>query len=414
MKSMVHRRTTCRLCNSPSIELALPLTPCPPVDAFVTEAEREKEQACFPIDLYLCLDCGHAQLLDVVNPEILFGSYIYTTASSPGLVEYFSKYADSVYSALDLSPGMKAIDIGCNDGTLLSFFQQKGLTVLGVDPATEIVKLANARGIETLAEFFNAEVGKRIATERGKVNLITANNVFSHADDLGNIADGVQCLLTEDGVFIFEVSYLLDMVDNMVFDFIYHEHLSHHSVQPLQRFLSQHGLHLFNVERTPSKGGTIRCFTQLKSGPRAESAVIKELIELENKRGLYSIETYRTYANKISEIRDRLNTLLSSLQKQSHKIAGYGASATGTVLTYHFGLAPFLEFIIDDNPVRQNRFSPGDHIPILGSDALEAGKPDYVLILAWRFADLIVSRNSAYLQNGGKFIIPLPEIRVVG
>jgi hypothetical protein len=189
--------------------------------------------------------------------------------------------------------------------------------------------------------------------------------------------------------------------------------LSHHSIKPLKTFLKRHGLQLIDVERTPSKGGTIRCYAQRQEGPRSEAAPVAELLRLEDSFGLYELETYRRYTERIDKAKSDLNTLLAKVKSEGQTIAAYGASATGTVLTYHFELSPFLSFIIDDNPVRQNRFSPGHHIPVLSSQALKEKKPDYVLILAWRFADMIIGKNKAYLDAGGKFIIPLPNMRVV-
>ncbi len=413
MESLVYHRHTCRLCDSPKVPLALKLTDCPPVDAFITEEKRSVAQPRFPINLYLCETCGHGQLLDVVSPKLLFGDYIYTTASSPGLVNYFRDYATHVVSKVKPAPGSRALDIGSNDGTLLSFLKAQGLSVLGVDPASEVATSATAAGIETLPCFFNSQVGTELRRTRGDFGLVTANNVFAHSDTLGDMADGIRALLAPNGVFVFEVSYLLDMIENMVFDFIYHEHLSHHSVKPLQIFLKRHGLQLIDVERTASKGGTIRCYAQLAGGPRVESPEVPRLLLLENEYGLYRLETYTAWGNRIDAAKVRLNDLLTKLKTEGKTIAGYGASATGTVLTYHFGLGGVMDFIVDDNPVRQHRYSPGDHIPIVASTALAERKPDYLLILAWRFADMIIARNQAYLTQGGHFIVPLPEMRVV-
>ena len=365
------------------------------------------------MDLYLCRDCGHGQLLDVVSPKLLFGDYIYTTASSPGLVNYFRQYAVDVTSQLKLPSGVLALDIGSNDGTLLGFLKETGLRVLGVDPAQSIAGDATSRGIETLPTFFNSQVAQKIRDERGPAHLVTANNVFAHSDALGDMADGVRIMLAADGVFVFEVSYLLDMIENMVFDFIYHEHLSHHSVKPLRLFMQRHGLHVFAVERTSSKGGTIRCFAQLKGGLRPEQSSVAELLAYEEQFGLYQLETYERYTARINREKSKLTNLLAELSSAGKTIAGYGASATGTVLIHHFDLGNAMRFIVDDNPIRQNRLSPGHHIPITSSEALAKEKPDYVLILAWRFADLIMKRNQAYAAQGGRFIIPLPELRVV-
>jgi SAM-dependent methyltransferase len=412
MDSLCYHRKTCRLCDSPQLELEVKMIPCPPVDAFVTEAQAADPQPSFPMDLYLCQACGHAQLLDVVAPSLLFGSYIYTTGSSPGLADYFKDYANSVCDQLKLGAGAFALDIGSNDGTLLSFFKQRGLRVLGVDPAREVAAIAIGRGIETQTEFFTSAVAQRIRSERGAIDLITANNVFAHSDFLGDMADGIRQLLAPSGVFVFEVSYLLDIVDSMIFDVIYHEHLSYHSVRPLRLFMKRHGLHLFRIERTLSKGGTLRCFVQLADGPRPEHSSINELLKLEEDYGLYRHETYKRFSDRINQTKQQTQAILAQPQFSGKAIAGYGASATATVLIYQFGMGDVLNAIVDDNPIRQNRYSPGLHIPVISSETLLARQPAAVVILVWRYADMIMQRNNAYREGGGQFIIPLPQPRV--
>ena len=412
MSASFHHRPDCRLCGSREVELVLHLKPSPPVDAYVPASEKDAPQESFPLDAYLCRACGHVQLLDVVKPELLFGRYIYETTSSPGLVDHFRRYAKDVLETAKLPAGALAVDVGSNDGTLLRLFKESGLTVLGVDPAREIAEKATRSGVETIASFFNLDVAKRLRRERGPAALVTANNVFAHADDLGGMADGVRELLADDGLFVFEVSYLLDIIDRMVFDFIYHEHLSHHSVRPLQTFLRAHGLELIDIRRNDSKGGTLRGFAQRIGGPRPTSASVENLVALEMKRGLYEPALYREYAAKIDAVKVRLHELLRPFQ--GRVVAGYGASATTTVLIHHFELGKILNFIIDDNPRRQGLFSPGDHIPVLPSSALVERRAECVVVLAWRFADMILAQNRAFSEAGGQFIVPLPEVRVIG
>jgi SAM-dependent methyltransferase len=414
MEPLYYHRDTCRLCESPEVERVLDMAPCPPVDAFIPASRLNEEQPLFPMDLYLCRQCGHGQLLDVVSPDLLFGNYIYTTASSPGLVAYFQEHARRLAEQGFAGPGKAALDIGSNDGTLLRALQQRGMRVLGVDPAAEIAKAATAQGIETIPTFFNLEVARRLRASHGTFDLVTANNVFAHSDDLASMADGVRELLAPDGVFVFEVSYLLAMVKNLVFDFIYHEHLSHHSVKPLRTFLERHGLSLFSVEQTESKGGTLRCFAQRAGeGKRPIDPSVDAFLKAEEEFGLYTPETYKAFGDVIRQRGDALRTLLEKSRGQGRSIVGYGASATSTVLTYHFQIGRFLKSIIDDNPDRQNRYSPGLHIPIVSSAVLRDERPDDAVILVWRFADMIIQRNQAYLEAGGRFIIPLPTLRVV-
>ncbi len=411
--AQVFRRTTCRLCNSPAVNLVLKLTPTPPVDAFVPKEKLNVKQEVFPLDLFLCRDCGHAQILDVVNPQLLFGNYIYVTSSSPGLVEHFRKYTDEVLKFVNPKPNSLVVEIGSNDGTLLNFFKQKGLQVLGIDPAREIASEATQQGLTTIPDFFTSKVGEKVREQYGPASLVCANNVFAHSDELADMADGVRELLAPDGVFVFEVSYMLDMMENMIFDFIYHEHLCHHSVKPLKKFLSLHGMELINVVRVATKGGSIRVFAQLKDGPKKVFPVVEELIQLEDKFGLYKLDQYEEYSSKIESIRQQIIKLVKDLKNQGKQIAAYGASATTTVLTYHFNLGDQLDFIVDDNETRQNLYSPGFHIPVVSSKTLYEKKPDYVILLAWRFSDMMIEKNQAYLKSGGHFIIPLPEVQII-
>lgn len=410
----VSKRTSCRLCGGGDLELALPLAPTAPADAYVPAAALDRLQQTFPLDLYLCQTCGHAQLLDVVDPNVLFGDYIYRTSSSPGLVEHFRRYAHEVLGRVgSLEETDLVVDIGSNDGTLLRFFKEQGARVQGVDAAAEIAREATESGVPTISRFFTSALGRQLRADLGPARIVTANNVFAHADNLGDIADGIQALLAPHGVFVFEVSYLADLVQGLVFDYIYHEHLCYHSVQPLQSFLSQHGLELIDVQRIPTKGGSLRCTAQLHAGPCAVSPSVTELIALEDRLGVHRTATYTAFAREIEDAKTKLITLLKDLTARGKIVAGYGASATVTTLVYHFDLGPFLSFIVDDNATRQGLFSPGLHIPVLSPATLYERKPDYVVVLAWRFADLILKQHQAFLAQGGHFIVPLPHLIVV-
>lgn len=411
MGTQVYRRKTCRLCDGSDLELVLQLTPTPPVDAFVPKNRQTEPQELYPIDVFLCHVCGHVQLLDVVNPKLLFGDYIYLTSSSPGLVDHFREYAKDVIERIKPEPDSLVVEIGSNDGTLINFFKEQKMRVLGVDPARDIAEKATSQGLLTLPHFFTGDFAKDILRQYGPAKIVCANNVFAHADDLGDMAQGVRQLLKPDGVFVFEVSYLLDLIEGMVFDFIYHEHLCYHSVKPLQRFLRQHGMELISVTPVATHGGSIRVLAQLVNGPRQVEPSVSQMLQRENQVGLDRLEIFKSYAAKIAEAKNAVSHLVTDLKSKGKSIAAYGASATTTVLTYHFNLGEQLSFLIDDNPAKQNLFSPGFHLPVLPSEEMYAQKPDYVLVLAWRFADMIVKKHRAYLNQGGHFIVPLPTLR---
>jgi SAM-dependent methyltransferase len=409
-----YHRTTCRLCGGPNLESALPIAATPIGDAYVTAAKKDEPQPQFSLELYLCTDCAHLQLLDVVDPELLFGEYTFVTASSGGLVDHFRRHAEEVVARTTLAPGGLVVEIGSNDGSLLRFYQDRGMRVLGVDPAREIARRATESGVETLPTFFNLAVAEKIRAERGAAALVEANNVYAHADDLAGITDGVAKLLAPDGVFVFEVSYLVDTLDKKLFDTVYHEHVSYHSVGPLVKFFKAHGLELFDIERIGTKGGSIRGYVQPAGGPKRIRPIVDELVELESRRQFDRVETFRHFAGELDGIRDRLHELLQTIRNENGRIAGFGASVTVTTLIYHLRLGDFLDYLVDDNPSKHGLYSPGLHLPVVSSQALYERKPAAVVVLAWQYAEPIMKKHAAYATEGRKFIVPLPEVRIVG
>ena len=412
-KGHFYCRDTCRLCGSRNLENVLPLTPTALCDAYVIRDHLNEVQDVYPLALFLCRDCGYIHLPYVVNPEVIYRDYIYVTTSSLGLSEHFGKYADEVTQRLNSKNGGLVIDIGSNDGTLLRYFKGRGMRVIGIEPAIEIARNATECGIETIPEFFNFALSDRIIHDHGHASIITVNNLFANIDDLTEITKGVRNLLAPDGVFVIESSYVADMMKNMVFDFIYHEHLSYFSVIPLNTFFRCFGMKLFDIERTPTKGGSLRYYVQLDSGSRAVTPIVGELTRYEENIGLYKSESFRCFAEKINDRKSQLLNKLNKLKAQGKTIAGYGGSATTTTLLYHFGIRELIDYIVDDNPAKQHKFSPGYHIPVLAPQELYERKPDYVLILAWRYAEPIIKKHKAFIEQGGKFIVPLPELRVV-
>jgi SAM-dependent methyltransferase len=413
MADVIHRRSDCRGCGSRDLELVFSLKPSPIGDAYVTPEQVNVPQPSYPIDLYMCRQCGLAQILDVIDPEILYGEYIYVTASSMGLAEHFRGYADSVTDRCRLRPGSLVVDIGSNDGTLLRCFQERGMNVLGVEPAAHIAAQATAGGIKTIDRFFTPDLARQMVAEHGHARLVTANNVFANIDDLNSWVDAVNELLAGDGVFVFESYYLADLVQNMVFDFIYHEHLSAFSVKPIQALFERVGLELAAVQRVPTKGGSLRYFVQRPGGPLAKDGSVEEMRALEDGMGLYRKETYSAFADKIDGLKEKTRKFLAQAKSEGKSIAGFGASITGTTLIYHFEIGGYLDYLVDDNLAKQGRFSPGLHLPVLPSSALFERKPDYVVVLAWRFAEPFIRKNHAYLEGGGCFVIPVPEFKVV-
>lgn len=438
MSAIHHRRSACRLCNSANVELVLSLEPSALAEGYARPEDAHRFQERFPQDLFLCHDCGGVQQLDLIDPTVLFADYSYTSASSPGLSEHFQKYAESVVERFRLPPNAVVCDIGSNDGLLLSYFQKLGMDVIGVDPSKSLAELATARGIPTIADFMSVDLAcfinacfydkqhpyphftedRRTSSQHlpGQAKIVTCNNALAHAEEPGVIIDGIRQLLADDGVFVFEVSYLPDLIKNMVWDWIYHEHSIYYTAVAIASLMHRHGLELFDVQRVPTKGGSIRCFAH-KLGVSFPAKRLETMAQL---TPLYKSEewtrdphTYCKFLKRINAARDVLQMHLQEYHDRGLRIAGYGASATTTTLLHHFGCAKYLDFLVDDNPRLHGLVSPGYQLPVLSPEALTLRKPDVVLITAWRFADAIIARHPEFVQDGGVWIVPLPEYREI-
>jgi hypothetical protein len=404
-----HKPRHCLMCGASDLTLALPLARSAIGNDYFLAARLQEDYA---LSLHLCRACGNVQIEDVVDPDLLFRAYTYSTTSSLGLVKHFQAYATEVIASSKAEPGSLVVDIGSNDGSLLKAFRELGHRVLGVDPAVEIARRATAEGVETVPDYFTKALAERVRESHGRAAIITANNVFAHSDRLPEMADGIRELLRADGIFTFEVSYLMDIVQKMLFDTVYHEHLCYHSVQSLDAFFTRHGLQLIEVRRIPTKGGSLRGTVQLAGGPRPASAVIGQMIEWEELTRLHAAETWAAYTKRIRTARDAFVGLLERAKAAGKTIAGYGASPTVTTLINQFDLAGRIDFLVDDNPTKQNTLSPGQHIPVYPSDAIYSKGADVVAILAWNYAAPIMAKHTTFAEQGGRFVIPLPQLVV--
>jgi hypothetical protein len=397
------------------LKKAMSLTPTPPGNDFLTKEELGRDEPVYPLDLYFCEACHHIQLGHVVDPKILYQkNYSYVSATSAYFVNHLKHYAKDMVKRFDLKPGDLAVDIGSNDGTCLSFFKDKGMKVVGVDPATEIAGKATENGIDTIADFFGYRLAVELRKKYGTAKYITSHNACAHIDNLFDVVKGVEHWLDVDGVFVLEVGYFVDVYSNTWFDTVYHEHLDYHTVAPFEKLFNRVGMELISVERISPQGGSIRVMAQKKGGIIKRDDSVDELIALEAKLGLDKAETLHKLNHKISQVRHKLNNLIHSLKADGKSIAGFGAPTKATTLMAHFGLdATVLDFIVDDNPLKQGLFTPITHIPVLSADALYKMKPDYVLILAWNFAEPIMQMHKKYSEQVGQFILPMPDPEIV-
>ncbi|MCC6611326.1 MAG: class I SAM-dependent methyltransferase [Burkholderiales bacterium] len=406
-----HKRPTCRLCDSRALDCVLELTPTPPANALISPADRNRAQVTYPLDVYRCRDCGHLQLLDIVDPKVLFSHYVYVSSTSPVMVDYLRDQASAIITRLGLKRGDLVVEIGSNDGTLLRFFKAAGMRVLGVDPAANIVP--DPSDVETITDFFDAKLGARIRQQHGPAAAVCAYNVCAHIDDLQGVITGVKALLAPGGHFVFEVGYLLDVYRKTLFDTIYHEHVDFHHVGPLRGFFARNDLKLVHAERSDIQGGALVGY--VGHAEAAEDESVATLVAEEREAGFDKADTFLLFGERIARRRDELTALLIGLKAKGKSIAAYGAPAKATTLMYHFGIdRSLIEYVVDDNPIKQGLLTPGLHVPILATEVLYERKPDYVLLLAWNFAESIVARHRSYAGRASRFIVPLPDLALVG
>tara|TARA_E500000331_G_scaffold72150_1_gene66934 strand:+ start:55 stop:1311 length:1257 start_codon:yes stop_codon:yes gene_type:complete len=407
-------RSDCRLCNNGGLQVVCTLSSTPPANDFRPASSLNEIQDVYPLELMLCNECGHLQLGHVVDPESLFSDYVYVSGTSPSFVAHFDAYANTVWSMGANVANDLVVDIGSNDGTLLKSFRKLGARIQGIDPAKKIATAANKSGVPTIAAFFSSEIAARIVEEEGQAQILTANNVCAHIDDLSSVVEAIATLLAPDGLFVFEVSYLLDVIEKTLFDTVYHEHLDYHALKPLVPFLQTRGLHLFHAERIPSHGGSIRVFAAPEASGRRTSDELTALLAAEDTSGLLEPGVYGEFSRKIQNAGNELSLLIATARAEGRRMAGYGAPAKATTLMYQFGLKPEdLAYIVDDSPWKQGLHSPGLNIPVVPATRLIEDPVDDLLILAWNFAEPVIENNRQFLHSGNRFIVPLPTLKVV-
>jgi SAM-dependent methyltransferase len=410
----VTHRTTCRLCDSPKVELVIKLEPIPLSENYTTDSAIGKKAARYPVDVYMCATCGHVHQLDVIDSKSLWENYTYFSGEAKGMPEHFREVTAKIMDIYKPPAGSLVVDIGSNDGSLLKPFKDAGHRVLGIDPAAEVARQATASGIETIPELMSLPLAERVKHKYGSAHVVCMFNAFAHADNMDEVADSIHTMLAPDGIFVFEAQYLLDMIDRVLIATIFHEHMSHHSVKPLVGFLGRHGMELIDIERVPIQHGSIIGVVQLKGGKRPVQASIRELLNLEASRNLDKTVTCREFAGRLKQLRQRTEALVSKWRQEKATVAGYGAARSGPTLIAQLGLAGAIEYIVDDHPQKVGKYSSGDGIPIVPTTELCKRMPDYTIILAWVHAAKIIESNQEYLDKGGHFVVLCPETRVVG
>ena len=412
-KNISTKRDNCRLCLNKDIKLAVAMGESPISEKYVKKNELNKIIPKVPIDLYFCQKCNHLQMLDVINPEYLWADFTFKTSRDPKLIKHFSEYSKKVLNIHKVNRDDLIFDIGSNDGSLLSCFKDLGYqNVLGIDPASEIVTQANENGIKTIDGYLNIESSKQILEKYGKPKIITANNVFAHVDDLRGMLQSIKNLMDKDTIYVFEVSYLLDVIQKMLIGTIFHEHLSYHSVTSLKLFLNSFNMQLIRVDRGPEQGGSIVCYVKLENPENEEDKSVKELLELEKKAKLDNLQTYIKFSEKLDNLKNNLRNLVKKIKKEKKIISGFGAARAGTTFLTFFGIGQDVSKLYDDNKEKHFKFSPGDQIEVLPTKNIEVDKPDYLIILAWIHAEKIIDNYKDYMKEGGSFIKFYPSLEI--
>lgn len=401
----------CRVCRGERFDSVLDLGTVPLANAFLAKADLGRPEARYPLEVIRCLDCGLVCLSVVVDPAEMFQNYVYVSGTSDTMREHFARSADAITRRF-LGDGALVVEIGSNDGTLLRAFPA-GIRVLGIEPARNIAAIAREHGVPTENEFFSAALARQITARAGRAGAVLANNVVAHIDDLADLMTGVEALLDDPGVFIFEVPSLLELMERCEFDTIYHEHLSYFSLATLSRLSERHGLTVFDVEPLGVHGGSMRVFVD--RGRRPKGARVVELLAREQAASLGDGSTYARFAAQVKEICGALRELLEREVAAGRRCAGYGAPAKGNTLLCAAGIGPeLLRFIADKNPLKQGLYTPGTRIEVAPPERIATDRPDLLLILAWNFAAEVRAQQRAFAERGGRFVVPIPAPRILG
>ena len=413
MKNFHSKRKICRLCESKRLVLAVPLAPTPVAEKYLSKNQLHEKELIAPLDLYMCNDCGHVQILDIIDPNFLYNDYTYASGRSKGMVNHFEKYAKEIYQKYSPSSKDLVVDIGSNDGTLLKFFKNYDLRVLGVDPATEIAAKATKDGIETIPKFFNKKLAIEICKTYGKAKIVTANNAFAHMDNLSEIMEGIKLLMDNNSIFVFEISYLLDVLEKFLLGTIFHEHHSYHSLKPLILFLNKFNMEIIDVSRNNIQGGSLIGVVQFKGGRHKKNISVEKSLDIEEKSQLTNIKTFNNFYKNLLLTKKNIKELFEKIQKQKKIIAGFGAARSGTTLITQMEIGDKIQYIVDDNLEKQGKFSPGDHILVRPTSYIYENSPDYLIILAWIHSKNIIENHQKYLDQGGSFIVCFPELKII-
>jgi SAM-dependent methyltransferase len=402
----------CRACDHP-VDAFLAFGDLPLANGLIYPGLPLDAEARFPLTLTMCAACGLVQLAESTDPETLFRHYVYQTSTSAAFVNHARALAQRLIGERGLGPGSQVIEIASNDGYLLQHYRAAGIPVLGIEPAVNIAELARQRGIETICEFFSRELADGLRREGRRADVVHAHNVLAHVPDLQGFVGGIAAILAPDGLAVIEAPYLIDLIDNLEFDTVYHEHLCYFSLAPLVPLFARHGLQIAGVERIPVHGGSLRVFAR-HAGGQAPDGSVGTMLAHERSWGVSDAATYRRFADAVTAFRPAFREFLGRLRAGGKSIAAYGAAAKGATLLNYCGVGrETIDFVVDRSPLKQGLTMPGSRLPILPAEELLRRQPDFTVLLAWNFADEIMAQQGEYQRRGGRFVLPLPLPRVL-
>lgn len=405
--------THCRACLAPDPYLYLPLGDHAPAQMLIRPEDLDKKQPAFGLNTQVCLSCGLVQVADQI-PADFFRHYLYVPSGAATMHTHFEGFAKRLYDIA--GPDRLIVDIGCNDGLMLSAANRLGAKTLGVDPAANIVELARKRGVEVHIDYFTPATAEKLRATRERPKVIATSNTFNHIGDLHSFMKGIDIFLADDGYFVIEAPRAKEMIENNLFENMYHEHVAQFSLLSIVKLGAFFGMEVVDVDRLPIiHGGSMRIFLARKSQGIKAKPIVAEMLKEEADAGMLDKASYDTLVKRVDAIGADIREVLGDFKKQGKKIAGYGASARGNTLVTYYGLGTeYLDFLVDKNPLKHGLYSPNLRIPIKPVEAIESEKPDVLFVLAWNFFDEIKGQQQAFLDRGGKFVVPLPSLRVVG
>jgi SAM-dependent methyltransferase len=414
LEQAVSQAPKCQFCKTPMKHTLVDLGMSPLCESFVNAEQVNQMEAFYPLHVRVCEHCFLAQLEAYVSPEHIFTEYAYFSSYADTWLKHCEDYTDLMIERFHLHQQSQVVELASNDGYLLQYFVARNIPVLGVEPATNIAKVAIAKGIPTLNAFFGQDCARKLVREGKQADLIAANNVLAHVPDLNDFVAGMKILLKPQGVATGEIQHLMRLMESNQFDTIYHEHFCYHTFTTLEKIFAAHGLKLFDVEELPTHGGSLRIYACHASDPtKVISDRALDLKQREAAAGFTSIERYTNFDEQVRETKRKLLDFMIKAKREGKTIVGYGAPGKGNTLLNYCGIrTDFLDYTVDRNPYKHGKFLPGTHIPIYPPSKIQETKPDYVLILPWNFKDEIITQMSGIRDWGGQFVVPIPELTI--